>query len=43
MDAQNLRELLTNPLAWFAGAMFVIGMAMLLREIILKHPPRKYP
>jgi hypothetical protein len=43
MDTQNLRELLTNPLAWFAGAMFVIGMTMLLWEIIRKHPPRKYP
>ena len=43
MDAQDLRELLSNPLAWFAGAMFVIATIMLLWEIIRKHPPRKYP
>jgi hypothetical protein len=43
MDAENFRGFLTNPLAWFAGVMFVIGMIMLVWAIIRKHPPRKYP
>jgi hypothetical protein len=43
MDAQNFQELLSNPLAWFAGAMFIIAMIMLLWSIARKHPPRKYP
>jgi hypothetical protein len=43
MDAENVRGLLSNPLAWLAGAMFVVGMMMLVWQIIRKHPPRKYP
>jgi hypothetical protein len=43
MDAEMFREFLSNPLAWFAIAMFVVGLVMLVYEIMRKHPPRKYP
>jgi hypothetical protein len=43
MDAEMIRGFLSNPFTWFAGVMFVVGLVLLVREIIRKHPPRKYP
>jgi hypothetical protein len=37
MDASNLRQLLTYPLFWVVGALFLIGLFLLVKAGLRKH------